>query len=103
LGSSENLLWTEKLKKGGRRMSNTIWKKIFEKDTQSSRNTANDRLRVVLSNDRLSISPEIMETLKEEILTVIARHIDIFGAPEVNIIHEGRQTAVDISIPIKGR
>ena len=80
-----------------------IIKRLFEKDKESSRDAANSRLRVVLTNDRLSVSPELMETLKEEILAVIAKHIEISGNPEVNIITEGRQTAVDISIPVKGR
>jgi cell division topological specificity factor len=80
-----------------------ILKRLFEKGKPTSSDIANGRLTLVLTNDRLSISPEIMKTLEKEILEVIARHIEISGTPEVNIIHEGRQTAVGISIPIKGR
>jgi len=44
-----------------------------------------------------------MEIIKEEIIQVIARHIEIEGVPEVNLITEGRHSALDISIPLKGR
>lgn len=80
-----------------------LLKKLFAGDKNGSRQAANDRLRVVLTHDRLGTSPELMEILKEEIIAVIARHVDIDGRPEVRIIGEGRQSAVDISIPLKGR
>jgi cell division topological specificity factor len=44
-----------------------------------------------------------MEILKEEIIEVIARHVEIDGRPEVNLISEGRYAALDINIPLKGR
>lgn len=79
-----------------------IFRKLFSQES-NSRQKANDRLRVVLSHDRLGTSPQLLETLKEEIIAVIARHVDIDGNPEVTFIAEGRHTAVDISIPLKGR
>lgn len=80
-----------------------LLKKLIAREQNSSRKQANDRLRVVLTHDRLDINADIMDTIKEEILQVIARHIDIDGIPEVNLISEGRHSALDISIPIKGR
>lgn len=76
-------------------------KRIFE--DSSSRKQANDRLRVVLTHDRTGTSSRLMETLKEEILEVISRHVEIEGRPEVKIIREGRHSALDINIPLKGR
>ncbi len=78
-------------------------KKLYSRDDTSSRNQANDRLRVVLTHDRLGANSLLMETIKEEILQVIAKHMDIEGSPEVNLITEGRHSALDISIPLKGR
>jgi cell division topological specificity factor len=77
--------------------------KLFAPKKSSSRSRANDRLRVVLSHDRIGASAQLMETLKEEIIEVIARHMEIDGNPEVHFISEGRRSALDISIPIKGR
>ncbi len=81
----------------------TFIKNVFSHDKNSSRRQANDRLRVVLAHDRAGTSTELMDTIKEEIIQVIAKHIEITGNPEVNFIREGRHSALDISIPIKGR
>ncbi len=78
-------------------------KRIFSDDKTSSRSRANDRLRVVLTHDRIGSSAQLMETLQEEIIALIAKHIEIGGTPEVHFITEGRHTALDISIPLKGR
>lgn len=78
-------------------------KKIFLNEDNSSRNQANDRLRVVLTHDRVGANAKVMELIKEEIIQVIAKHMEIEGMPEVNLITEGRHTAIDISIPLKGR
>lgn len=80
-----------------------ILKKIFAREEQSSSRVANDRLRLVLTHDRIGASSQLMETLKEEIMQVIARHVEIDGTPEVNLVSEGRYSALDINIPIKGR
>jgi cell division topological specificity factor len=80
-----------------------IFKKIFARDEQNSRSVANDRLRLVLTHDRTGASSQLMETLKEEIIEVIARHVEIDGKPEVNLVSEGRYSALDINIPLKGR
>lgn len=80
-----------------------ILKKIFARDEQKSRSVANDRLRLVLTHDRIGASSQLMETLKEEIMQVIARHVEIDGTPEVNLVSEGRYSALDINIPLKGR
>ncbi|MGI5920779.1 MAG: cell division topological specificity factor MinE [Syntrophomonadaceae bacterium] len=78
-------------------------KNIFTKESSSSAHRANDRLRLVLTHDRIGASSELMEVLKEEIIQVIARHVEIDGKPEVNLISEGRYAALDINIPLKGR
>ncbi len=81
----------------------TFLKNMFKQEDHSSRRQANDRLRVVLAHDRAGTSGELMETIQAEIIQVIAKHIEIAGKPEVNFIREGRHSALDISIPIKGR
>ena len=78
-----------------------FFRKLFGAEEVASRRQANDRLRVVLTNDRLGYSAELMDTLREEIIAVIAKHMEIEGSPEVKIISEGRHTALDISISLK--
>lgn len=80
-----------------------LLKKLYNRENNSSRAQANERLRLVLTHDRTNTSAQLMETLKEEIIQVIARHVEIDGRPEVNIVTEGRHSALDINIPLKGR
>lgn len=80
-----------------------LLKRLFSPEQSSSRNKANDRLRVVLTHDRVGANSELMETLQKEIIALIASHMEIEGTPEVHFITEGRRTALDISIPLKGR
>lgn len=77
-------------------------KKIYSRE-DNSRAKANSRLRLVLTHDRIDMNQQIMETLKEEIIELIARHMEIEGSPDVRLITEGRHAALDISIPLKGR
>lgn len=80
-----------------------LLKRLYSRESNSSRAQANDRLRLVLTHDRLGASSQLLEVLKEEIIQVIRRHVEIDGNPEVTIVNEGRQSALDINIPIKGR
>ena len=57
--------------------------KIFGKKEPSGK-VARDRLKVVLIHDRASVSPEIMEHLKHDILEGVARYLDI-RPQEMNI------------------
>lgn len=45
--------------------------------TKNSQQIAHDRLKLVLMHDRANISPEIMEKIKNDIMQVISRYIDI--------------------------
>ena len=43
----------------------------------SSSSVAKERLQLALVYDRVKISPELLETIKEEIIAVISKHFDI--------------------------
>ena len=57
--------------------------KIFGKKEPAGK-VARDRLKVVLIHDRASVSPEVMEHLKHDILEVVAKYLDI-RPQEMNI------------------
>lgn len=44
---------------------------------KSSSNIAKDRLKLVLVSDRANCSPEIMEQIKNDIINVISKYIEI--------------------------
>ena len=45
------------------------------KDDQRSKDTARNRLRLVLIQDRLDLSPELMADMKREIWEVVSRYM----------------------------
>jgi cell division topological specificity factor len=57
----------------------------------SSRDQAKERLKLVLVNDRTDMSPAMMETLRDELIAVVSKHLDI-DPERVHIsIGEGNQ------------
>ena len=44
---------------------------------KSSSEVAKDRLKLLLVSDRVSCSPEVMEMIKNDIIEVISRYMDI--------------------------
>lgn len=42
-----------------------------------SAKVAKERLQLVIAHDRTDLSPETLEILKDEIVNVISRHVDI--------------------------
>ena len=68
---------------------------------------AKDRLKLVLVSDRAGCSPEIMEQIKKDIITVISKYIEI-DADDVEIAlnrtetsETGNGPALVANIPIK--
>lgn len=51
------------------------WMGLFKK--KSSGDVAKDRLKLLLVSDRASCSPEMMEQIKNDIIQVIAKYMDI--------------------------
>ncbi len=51
-------------------------KRLFGHSPESAQ-VAKERLQLVLAHDRTSISPETLQKLKDEIITVISKHVEI--------------------------
>ena len=82
-------------------MENFI-QRIFSKEP-SSADKAKDRLRLVLINDRTSLSGDAMENLKDDLLEVLSRYIQIDpDHMQINITQDGRQQRLIADIPIAG-
>jgi cell division topological specificity factor len=75
--------------------------KFFKEET-SSKDTAVERLRLVLVHDRANVSPGLMETLKEELIQVISKYMDIDeDAMEIRLNSGDLSSALIASIPVK--
>lgn len=50
---------------------------IFKRNKDKSKNIAKDRLKLVLVHDRSDISPALMECMRNDIIEVIQRYVEI--------------------------
>lgn len=71
--------------------------------SRSSASAAKERLRVVLIHDRSTLPPGVMDALRQELIEVVARHIDVDRhAVKVEMVQQGRSATLQAEIPIKG-
>lgn len=82
-------------------MANFI-NRIFSQEPSSAAK-AKDRLRLVLINDRTDLSAAALESLKDDLLDVLSRYIQIDPkSVKIDITQEGRQQRLIADIPITG-
>jgi cell division topological specificity factor len=80
----------------------TSWLDWLTGQKMKSADQAKDRLKLVLINDRTDLSTEELEALKNELLDVISRHIEIDpGAVNITMAQEGREQRLLADIPLK--
>ncbi|HWQ71173.1 MAG TPA: cell division topological specificity factor MinE [Desulfitobacteriaceae bacterium] len=75
--------------------------RMLGKENASSKNIAKERLRLVLVHDRASISPYMLNKLKEDLIKVISNYMEIDeSALEVNLNQDDREVALVANIPV---
>ena len=63
---------------------------------------AKERLQLVLIHDRTDLTSEELNTLKDEILQVIAKHVDFEpDAVQIAVEHDGRSQRLVADIPLR--
>jgi cell division topological specificity factor len=68
---------------------------------KSSAKQAKERLKLVLIHDRTDLNPGTLETLKDELIDVISRHVDINPATvNIEMTQDGRQQRLIADIPL---
>jgi len=68
----------------------------------NSAGQAKERLKLVLIHDRTDLAPGMMDALKDEIIAVISRHIDIDpNAVRIEMTQEGREQRLVADIPLR--
>lgn len=68
----------------------------------TSANAAKERLQLVLIHDRTDLSPRVMEDMRDEIIEVISRHIDVDkSAVQIKVQQDGREQYLLAEIPIQ--
>jgi cell division topological specificity factor len=65
--------------------------------------TARERLRLVLLSDHLALAPDVIESLKLDLIAVISKYVDVDAANcDVTFEQQDRQVAMLANIPILG-
>ncbi|BAS28613.1 cell division topological specificity factor MinE [Limnochorda pilosa] len=67
-----------------------------------SKDAAKDRLRLVLMYDRKSLSPEMMSLIKDEMVQVISKYMEIDAeGVQVDLDQEREQAMLVASVPVR--
>lgn len=74
---------------------------MLGRENSSSKNVAKERLRLVLVHDRATISPHMLNQLKEDLIKVISNYMEIDEVNlEVNLNQDDREVALVANIPV---
>jgi cell division topological specificity factor len=68
----------------------------------NSRETVKQRLKLVLAHDRVDLSPELMERMRNEILAVVTRYVELdTESLELSLENDERLTILVANLPIR--
>lgn len=72
-----------------------------QEHVEYSKDTACNRLRVVLMQDRTNLTPELMERMRKEMVELLSKYVEMDKeALELNLEQDGDQVALMLSIPV---
>ncbi len=76
---------------------------FFERLTgKKSAKNAKERLQLVLIHDRIDLSPTQLESLKNDLILAISKHIDIDASSvRIEVENEGRSQRLVADIPLR--
>jgi cell division topological specificity factor len=84
-------------------MLNDILERLFlGSEVNTSRDNAKGRLKLVLAHDRANLSPEMLESMRRDILEVVSRYVELDPEGlEVSLESDQRATALIANLPIR--
>jgi cell division topological specificity factor len=69
---------------------------------RNSRQEVKNRLKLVLAHDRAAIAPDVLETMRREILEVVSRYVDLDAEEmELTLDSSDRMTILVANLPIR--
>lgn len=81
-------------------MANLI-DRLLGRDNHSA-SQAKERLKLVLIHDRTDLTPGALEAMKDELINVISKYIEIDpAAVNISMAQEGREQRLVADIPLK--
>ena len=77
--------------------------RLFRRREPTSREIAKERLQLVLVHDRVKISPGTLDKMKDELIEVISRYVEIeAGSVEVTLAQDKTHSRLVANIPVIG-
>jgi cell division topological specificity factor len=75
--------------------------RLFNREPKSAQQ-AKERLKLVLIHDRTDLTPGELEAMKDELIEVISRHVEIDpSAVRIDMTQEGREQRLIADIPLR--
>jgi cell division topological specificity factor len=78
----------------------SFFDRLLGRDVNSAKQ-AKERLKLVLIHDRTDLPPGTVDTLKDELIDVVSRHVDIDPQTvKIKMTQDGRQQRLIADIPL---
>ncbi|MDD2694742.1 MAG: cell division topological specificity factor MinE [Anaerolineales bacterium] len=78
-----------------------LFQQLIGRDRSSARQ-AKERMRLMLIHDRVDMSAAALDKLKDELVGVISRHVEIdVGAVRIEMTQDGREQRLIADIPLR--
>jgi cell division topological specificity factor len=75
----------------------------LKSDDKKSKSVAKERLQFVLVQDRVKLTPDEMDAMRDELIEVLSKYIDVDSQKiEMDVRREDDMTALVANFPLKG-